>query len=459
MLTTPQDIGSAREAMVRPIGIDLFAGAGGLSLGFEQAGFDVVAAVEIDPVHAATHLFNFPHCSMLTRSVVGLTAAEIRRAAGIGNRQVDVLFGGAPCQGFSLIGHRIIDDPRNALVREFVRIVGELQPTAFLFENVKGLTIGKHRAFLEELIEAFKTIGYNVRSPWRVLDAADYRVPQHRERLFLLGSRNGWKLPDYPSPLCRPADRLGNGTAGPTCADALGDLPDADRFPTLLHTDQTTPSVWREPSAYAKEMRCLTNDAWHFGHPRIWAPSVLTSSARTVHSEISKRRFTETVPGTVEPISRFYKLSAGGLSNTLRAGTDAARGAFTSPRPIHYSLPRCITVREMARLHGFPDWFRFQETKWHGARQIGNAVPPPLGRAVATAIREALGIPPERPTKPIPLGNSALIYMDMRRAAEHFGVAGLKSKRDRKSGAKKRSQHETELARNSLYREMASASD
>jgi len=101
----------------RPIGIDLFSGAGGLSLGFEQAGFDVVAAVEIDPVHAATHKFNFPECAVLPRSVIGLSGQDLRSAARIGDRPVDVVFGGAPCQGFSLIGQRALDDARNALVR------------------------------------------------------------------------------------------------------------------------------------------------------------------------------------------------------------------------------------------------------------------------------------------------------------------------------------------------------
>lgn len=446
---------------MRPIGIDLFAGAGGLSLGFEQAGFDIVAAVEIDPIHAAIHAFNFPKCSVLPRSVVGLTGADIRRVAGIGNRHVDVVFGGAPCQGFSLIGHRIIDDPRNALVREFVRIVDELRPSSFVFENVKGLTIGKHRAFLDELIEAFKAIGYNVRSPWRVLDAAEYGVPQHRERLFILGTRKGKRLPDYPPAVCVPADRPANDKAaiGPTCADALADVPDADKFPTLFRTDQVKPSTWNQPSTYAREMRCLTNDAWHFGHPREWSPALLTSSSRTKHSDISRRRFAETKPGTVEPISRFYRLSASGLSNTLRAGTDAARGAFTSPRPIHYALPRCVTVREMARLHGFPDWFRFHETKWHGARQIGNAVPPPLGRAVANMVIKAMGIEPTRPVEPMPLGDVALVYMDMLRASKHFGIPAPTGKRDRKSGATKRSQHETELARNRRHEEMVSAAE
>lgn len=110
----------------RPIGIDLFVGAGGMSLGFEQAGFDVVAAVEMDPIHSAIHTFNFPDCAVLPRSVVGLSGKEIRVAAGIGNKQVDCVFGGAPCQGFSMIGHRALEDPRNRLVLEFVRLVSEL---------------------------------------------------------------------------------------------------------------------------------------------------------------------------------------------------------------------------------------------------------------------------------------------------------------------------------------------
>ena len=132
------------------------------------------------------------------------------------------------------------------------------------------------------------------------------------------------------------------------------------------------------------------------------------------------------------------------MSNTLRAGTDAARGAFTSPRPIHYEFARCITVREMARLHGFPDWFRFHETKWHGARQIGNAVPPPLARAVAQQIVRALGVYPTRPDEEVPLGDPALLRLGMAEAAKLFGVDSPIGRRDRKSGAKKRKQEEIE---------------
>ena len=173
----------------RPIAIDLFAGAGGLSLGFEQAGFDVVAAIEIDPIHCAVHKFNFPDSEVLARSVVGLTGKEIRLRAGIGDRSVDCVFGGPPCQGFSLIGHRMLEDPRNSLVLEFVRLVAELDARTFVFENVKGLTVGRHKSFLDELVTAFQDVGYRICLPWRVLDAANFNVPQHRDRLILMGSR------------------------------------------------------------------------------------------------------------------------------------------------------------------------------------------------------------------------------------------------------------------------------
>jgi len=434
----------------RPIGIDLFAGAGGMSLGFEQAGFDVAAAVEIDPVHCAVHKFNFPRTPMIPRSVEGLSADEIRRAAGIGKSPVHCVFGGPPCQGFSLIGHRVLDDPRNKLVLEFVRIVSELGSKTFVFENVKGLTVGNHKAVLEELVEAFDLAGYAVRLPWSVLDSAMYGVPQHRERLILLGAQKGSPLPQYPFPSTNPMGDQMSLTAlpfGPTCREALGDLPDVDCFPALLETDHTETEAFEGLSSYAEEMRCIARDAWHFGYRRRWNPSILTSSARTIHTDISRRRFAETKPGEVEPISRFFKLPPNGLSNTLRAGTDGARGAFTSPRPIHYCHPRCITVREMARLHGFPDWFRLHTTKWHGARQIGNAVAPPLARAIGRDVLSCLGMSPIRPRELVALGDPALLIMEMSEAAEHFGVTAPSSRRDRKSGAKKRRQGDIEEAR------------
>lgn len=434
----------------RPIVIDLFSGAGGLSLGFEQAGFDVVGAVEIDPVHAATHKFNFPHCAVFPRSVVGLSGSEIRKVTGIGRRRVDVVAGGAPCQGFSLIGQRALNDPRNNLVCEFVRIVTELDASYFVFENVKGLTLGKHRRFLDEVVEAFERHGYAVRKPWQVLNAAHHGVPQDRERLFLLGAKRGLRLPDCPESTTRLSDTkldLFGVPSVPSCEDALGDLPNAEKFKELNDSDSVLIERWGKPSDYAQALRCIDGKGWYAGYRRKFDPNLLTSSMRTVHTDISRRRFAETKPGTVEPISRFYKLSAKGISNTLRAGTDAARGAFTSPRPVHYKHPRCITVREMARLHGFPDWFRFHETKWHGARQIGNSVPPPLARAVAGRIIEVLGITPKRPGGALDLGDTALLRMDISQAAKYWGIEVPIARRDRKSGAKKRKQVEIEAER------------
>ena len=435
---------------MRPIGIDLFAGAGGLSLGFEQAGFDVAAAVEIDPVHCAVHKYNFPRTAVVPHSIESLSGTGIAEAAGIGGRRIDCVFGGAPCQGFSLIGHRALDDPRNRLVREFVRIVAELDPRTFVFENVKGLTVGKHRTFLDEVIREFSDAGYNVRVPWQVLNAGCFGAPQHRERLFLLGAAKGESVPEYPSPTTNIAGRrlsIKGLPEGPTCSDALDDLPDADDFAALLETDSVQGVGFGVPSAYAAGLRCLANDAWHYGYVREWEPSTLTSSACTRHTEISRRRFRETPPGTVEPISRFFKLLKTGVSNTLRAGSDGAHGAFTSPRPIHFNYDRCVTVREMARLHGFPDWFRFHATKWHGGRQIGNAVPPPLARTIAEMVIDAIDATPTPPLGATPLGDTALLSLDLSAAAKHFGVEPPPNRRDRKSGSKKRKQIDIERER------------
>jgi DNA (cytosine-5)-methyltransferase 1 len=337
------------------------------------------------------------------------------------------------------------------LVREFVRIVGELNASHFIFENVKGLTVGKHRRFLEEVIDAFARIGYAVQTPWRVLNASSFGVPQDRERLFLLGAKVGCRLPGYPAAsTCVAGSNDLDLPSGPTCRDALADLPDAEQFPDLWHGDAVPTDDWGEPSGYARGLRCLGNAGWHYGYRRRWDSSVLTSSMRTDHTDISRRRFQTTEPGQVEPISRFFRLPEFGVSNTLRAGTDSSRGAFTSPRPIHYEKARCVTVREMARLHGFPDWFRLHETKWHGARQIGNAVPPPLARAVAGELMRVLSRKPTRPRRSVTLGDTAFLRMDPSEAARFWDVPNPIERRNKKSGARKRKQIEIEFGPDSL---------
>jgi DNA (cytosine-5)-methyltransferase 1 len=397
--------------MSRPIGIDLFAGAGGLSLGFEQAGFDIAAAVEIDPIHCATHHYNFPHTQTICASVIGLTGEEIRRRSGIKNKNIDVVFGGAPCQGFSLMGKRVLEDPRNQLVFHYVRLVAELQPKYCVFENVKGLTVGKHAQFLTELIEALDKAGYEVLLPYRVLNAADYGVPQDRRRLFLIGTKKGLPLPEYPRPL---EPRI-------TVGEAIEDLPDADIF-DILNISDTVSTSWETESLYARRLRGLAEDPEDYSYKRSFDRNLLTSSLRTEHTKESQKRFIATAQGKTESISRFRKLDPKGLCNTLRAGTDSARGAYTSPRPIHPFFPRVITVREAARLHSYPDWFRFHATKWHGCRQIGNSVPPLLGRAVASEIMKVLGLIPIKPTKKIDFEGNSLLSLVMSNAADYFDV-------------------------------------
>ena len=192
------------------------------------------------------------------------------------------MFGGAPCQGFSLIGHRVLDDPRNRLILEFVRLTVELDARYFVFENVKGLTIGDHRRLLDELIEAFDEEGYNVVMPYRVLNAADFGVPQDRRRLFLMGAKKGLRLPKYPE-----------GVAGrrTTVWQAIGDLPEAEQYRELI---ETMPLRTRN-SARRRHMRACCGDlprtTQDLSYPRKWDPTRLTSSMRTDHTPLSQRRF------------------------------------------------------------------------------------------------------------------------------------------------------------------------
>ena len=419
----------------RPIGVDLFAGAGGMTLGFEQAGFDVLAAVEIDPIHCATHEFNFPFWSILCKSVAETSAVEIRKRSSIGDRDIDVVFGGPPCQGFSTMGKRHLDDPRNSLVFDFMRLVVELNPKIFVMENVRGLAQGRQREFLLEAISEFKASGYDVREDYQVLNAACYGVPQNRERLFLIGCRRGVALPEYPAPISRPINLKNLEAAkksaeaddlprAPNVWEAIGDLPDIENYPKLRQRDYCLAEYGEPKSDYAKLLRGLVSLESDRSYPRQYNPRMLTSSLRTNHTQKSISRFAETPQGKTEPKSRFYRLHPQGLCNTLRAGTPSNRGAHTSPRPIHPYQPRCITVREAARLHSYPDWFRFHGTKWHGFRQIGNSVPPLLAKAVAAEICITLGVEPSKPaeTKYRPLGEEKLLYFNMSQASQHCRV-------------------------------------
>jgi DNA (cytosine-5)-methyltransferase 1 len=406
---------SASLSKQRPIAVDLFAGAGGMTLGFESAGFDVLASVEIDPIHCLVHRFNFPNWKIFCHSVTDITAREIRENSEIGERSIDVVFGGPPCQGFSLIGKRALDDPRNQLIEHFLQLVVELNPKYFVMENVRGMAIGQHKNLLQEVIDKFSQQGYRVQQDYRVLNAYYYGVPQSRERLFLLGGREGLPLPEYPEPTTDPQGKNGLPKT-PTVRDALKDLPDLSQYEEQLLVGDSIEVEYGEFSEYVKKLRGVVKCEEDYSYRRKYDRHQLTSSCLTRHTETSIERFQKTPPGKIEQVSRFYKLDPDGYCNTLRAGTPGDRGAYTAPRPIHYASPRCITVREAARLHSYPDWFRFHVTKWHGFRQVGNSVPPLLARAIAREIIRVLEENLEKPKKTMPLGEESDLSLKQQEA-------------------------------------------
>lgn len=386
----------AAPLRTRPVAIDLFSGAGGLSLGFEMAGFDIVSAVEYDPVHAATHLFNFPLTDVLCRDVSRIGKNDLLASAERGwrlhnpdgrvwDRKVDVIIGGPSCQGFSSMGYRNADDERNLLVGEFARLVEEIRPRAFVMENVPGILSSQYSRILDTTLVRLRRAGYVIADHQVPLNASDFGVPQRRKRVVFFGLLDGVKAPELPVP---------TESRQTTVAEALFGLPEltgrvAADGELLELTDDQYQKYITARNDYLGILQCQSDG--QLSHPRHSRERVLSGYRITEHRAASIARFRDVPQGKVEPVSRAWRLSEGAPSRTLRAGTGRERGAFSASRPLHPSEPRVITIREAARLHSFPDWFRFHTTNWHGHRQIGNAVPPLLAKAVGTAVLESLG--------------------------------------------------------------------
>ena len=200
-----------------------------MSVGFEQAGFDIALAVDRDGYHAATHERNFPYGTTLCRSISDLTLEQIHESLG-GVREVDLVFGGPPCQGFSTMGQRDALDPRNTLVGQFVRIVREVRPKAFVMENVPGMLAGSTRAVLDDALAQFESFGYRITRPVRVLDASQFGVPQKRKRLIVLGIRS-----DCGSEIVYP---------GPPIQESLA--------PERTWPLEATPPCWSHPISFRR---------------------------------------------------------------------------------------------------------------------------------------------------------------------------------------------------------------
>lgn len=408
----------------RPTVLDLFAGCGGMSLGMEAAGFDIACSVEFDPVHSIVHHFNFPYSATICRDVSLVTSKSISEGlASKGYTEIDVIVGGPPCQGFSHIGKRQLDDDRNKLVFEYVRLVSEIKPKYFVFENVPGIASGKHKKFLAELFEKFDELGYTVTNPYEVLNASYYGVAQARKRLILIGSRKDMIKVNYPKPSHEISSST-NDLFKHNKEDVVGSfeaISDFEDIPVFKGGDDGI-ELKINRSRYSLNFSLVPNGAYAKCHTR-HTDGLIYNHVGSNHSEVSIQRFQDAECGKNEAISRFFKLHPAKPCNTLRAGTNSDHGAHTAPRPIHYKHPRCISVREAARLHSFPDWFQFHRTIWHGFREIGNAVAPLLGKAIGDELMKGLAINSKQlQTYVLNTQDDSLLKMSMTEASEFWGV-------------------------------------
>ena len=342
--------------------IDLFAGVGGLSLGFEQMGFEVVIANEYDESIAQAYIKNRKNPNMI---VADITKLPIHETFGKYRGIVDLCVGGPPCQGYSQKGQRkTINDSRNFLFRYFVDVVKEVSPKYFVMENVPNLLTAENGFFKKELTILFTELGYTINA--QVLCAADYGVPQNRNRAFIIGKKNTDKLVEMPNKVNKKT----------TIWDAISDL-------SYLKSGEGT-----EVAEYIKSANSDYQKMMRMGSEKIY------NHIATNHSKIALERLAMIPPkGGKEYLppehltksiysGTWERMDADDISVTITTRFDTpSSGKFTHPY-----LNRAITVREAARIQSFPDTFRFYGTKTSQMKQVGNAVPPLLSKALADTI-------------------------------------------------------------------------
>ena len=340
--------------------IDLFSGCGGFSLGAHQAGIDVVAAFDNDPVLASSFPINFPNVKMHIRDVSDLKGEDLRTENG----KIDGVVGGPPCQGFSAIGKRIPADPRRQLLQEFFRVVKEVRPSFFVMENVGGLAYADARGELDAALNLVCE-QYNCLGPI-TLNAAEFGAATDRSRLFVLGTRKdeceSLTVSDFNKEK-RPCE---------TVKSAISDLQGSAFLGEENGFDVWKIAAEHEVSNYAGSLRA--RDECFTGH------------RTTQHCVRVVRRFSELPQGGLDKIGRHRRLSWKGQCPALRAGTGSDRGSYQSVRPVHPEYDRVITVREAARLQGFPDSHLFHPTTWHSFRMIGNSVSPFVAQGIFRVI-------------------------------------------------------------------------
>jgi DNA (cytosine-5)-methyltransferase 1 len=390
---------------------DLFCGAGGLSLGFQHAGFSVAFANDINSDYANTYQLNHPDTHFFTKSVEELTAAEVFKESGVGQNDIDVLIGGPPCQGFSINApKRSLHDDRNHLFEEYGRLVLEgIRPKVIVMENVPGMVSLERGRVIRAIYDLFEGAGYRMRH--KILCAAHYGIPQERWRLFFIGTLVENVEITFPPPTHYAPVRA-NFTGGrdltwlnliedrdgtPRFAgqrlkrftnvrSAIGDLP----FLEAREGTEAMPYSKAARTAYQREMR---GDA-----------KVLYNHVAGNLSQQNLERMKHIPPGgswrdiphdllpkgmkrarRSDHTRRYGRIDPDGLSGTVLTKCDPHWGSF-----FHYSQDRALTVREAARLQSFPDSFRFFGSRVSQYEQVGNAVPPLLAKTLAEHIIRTL---------------------------------------------------------------------
>lgn len=374
--------------------IDLYAGAGGLSLGASRAGFNVVAAIELDKHAIETHRINFPATVHIEKDIRKVSVEEIEEASGRNRRDIIGVIGGPPCQGFSAIGHGNVDDDRNLLFTRFFELVRDIQPVFFVAENVPGIMRDKYKEIRDRAF-AFVAKDYTLLDPILV-NASEYGAATTRTRYFFIGIKKDSQIDiryeDFENAKISDNKRT-------KVAAALEGLPlglKFDKGQTGLQSVEKNYSDGRrkhvQNTFYYSRMTGMVpvgvgND---FFVKRYKSKHITNGFLMTDHTDKVKERYQDLEYGKQDKISKSYKLDPDSFCPTLRAGTGSDKGSFQAVRPIHYAEPRVINPREAARLQGFPDWFELPGTIWHSFRQIGNSVSPIAAEAILKVIYDKL---------------------------------------------------------------------
>lgn len=365
--------------------VDLFSGAGGLSLGAARAGFEVFGAIDNDKHALWAHGTNFRKARHLNIDLSKLTGDELRRSLELGNGETVGIIGGPPCQGFSNMGRRNQNDMRNALFVDFFRIVNDLKPLFFLAENVPGIMRPPNRSIIDE---AFGRVSdtYSVLEPIRVT-ASEHGAPTNRTRVFFFGF-----LPNRLEPLSEGSFQNPEDAETIRVKNALDGLIEDVNPRWQKEADGWRVSDCTGRGFFASRLhgRIPRGVGDRNALRRLADEGKSSGTLGTVHSVQVMDRYAALRPGETDRVSKSKRLDPEGFCPTLRAGTGPDMGSYQAVRPIHPTRPRVITPREAARLQGFPDWFAFSPTKWHSFRQIGSSVSPIVAERLMTAIRQAI---------------------------------------------------------------------